>query len=139
MNQQSELSSRIASLVRAAVVAIGISLIALYAYARYISPTARETAGSAVLLILLAAVLAGLVALNLIYFNFKMKPTHPGLARTLPRFFALGNVFLMFFVLLLNYRFSPRQVVFYLLASLAIFSALNVFVYFRFGKTPRPS
>lgn len=139
MNQQSELSSKIASLVRVAGVAVVISLIALYVYAGYISPTAKETAVSAVLLILLATVLAGLATLNLIYFKFKMKATHPGLARTLPTLFAVTNAFLMLFGLLLNHRFSSQQVIFYLLASLAIFSAFNILLYFRLGRRPRAS
>src|SRR5205085_9487423 len=67
MSEKKELAAKIFSVLRAASVLSLVSIGALYVYATYISPSAREDFFSSVALILLVALAAALAAANLLY------------------------------------------------------------------------
>src|SRR5258708_26045014 len=68
MKLQPEVVQKIKGLLRVTPMLLGIAFIALFIYVRFVSPMARETVGSGILVILLTSVLATLVAASLFLF-----------------------------------------------------------------------
>jgi len=137
MDSQLKSDARIKGLLVSAVMLISISFIALYIYATYISPTARESISSGILLILVYCALGILVGLNLIYFSIKMKKRFPGIARTLPVGYVLASFFFFWiYKFLLGYPPTPQGVILFSLISLGIWLLLNLIIYFIDKKGP---
>src|SRR5215213_9738440 len=97
MDTQRKPDTRIKVMLVSALMLISISFFALYIYATYISPTARESIPSAILIILTHSALAVLIGLNMIHFSAKTKESYPGIARDLPLGFVLVSI-LIFWV-----------------------------------------
>jgi hypothetical protein len=136
MTDRQKMRSKLVGLIRVTVVTLGISLIAIYWYVSHLDSDARHTALIWMTAVIsLAGISSALVGLNLIYFSAKLKATHSELARTIPRLLALMSAFLMFFALLTNYHLGVTLVLGYILTALVAFSAINVFVYLRAGRS----
>ena len=131
MNELHDMRLGIWRILRVALVVNAVCLLALYFYVRFVSPTASEVAVWFVPLLLLLNVVGALTYFNLFWFSTKLKKVNPGLARTLPRLFALSTLFLMFFTFLRNRFFTPQIVIGYFVAWLLLASLLNIVVHFR--------
>lgn len=137
MNVPDELGSRIVSLLRQTLVSISVSLVAIWIYVKYISPTAMNSIVYDLLPLVLCYLLAVLVIVNLIYFSAKMRQSHPSLARGVSfTFTAVTFCYLFFLPMLHVYSFDMGRVVSYLFVSLAASFALNVVAHFAFRKRP---
>ena len=130
MSEKKELAAKIFSVLRAASVLSLVSIGALYVYATYISPSAREDFFSSVALILLVALAAALAAANLLYLSARIKKTRPATARNLMSLFLLVTIFYLLFPRLFGYSAESRQILIYfllwLLLSLALHGVVSV-------------
>jgi hypothetical protein len=130
MDSQRKTDARIKVMFVSVLMVISIAFIALYIYATYISPTARETIPQAILMILAHSALAILIGLNMIHFSAKTKKRYPNLARVLPVGFVIASISVyLFCILLLGYRLTPQATLLYSLISLLAWSLLNIIVH----------
>lgn len=102
-----------------------ISIGALYVYATYINPSAREDFFSSIALILLVALTATLAAANLLYLSARIKKTRPTIARNLMSLFLLVTIFYLLFPRLFGYYVESGQILIYFLLWLGLSLALH--------------
>ena len=130
MDSQRKPDTRIKVMLVSVLMVISIAFIALYIYATYISPTAKETIPQAILMILTHSALAVLIGLNMIHFSAKTKKRYPGISRTLPLGFVIASISVYWFcTFLLGYRLTPQATLLYSLISLVAWSLLNIIVH----------
>src|SRR5258708_24706370 len=79
MKLPTEVVQKIKGLLSVTPMLLGIAFIALFIYVRFVSPTARETVGSGILVILLTSVLATLVAASFFLFPIIARGAYPSI------------------------------------------------------------
>lgn len=127
MDSQRKLDTRIKAMLVSVLMVISISFIALYIYATYISPTAKETIPEAILMILTHSALAILIGLNINHFAAQTKKRYPGIARVLPMGFVIASILtLWIFTFLLGHRLTPQVTLLFSVISLGAWSLLNI-------------
>lgn len=127
MDLQRKPDTRIKVMLVSALMLIGISFFALYIYATYVSPTARESIPSAILIILAHSALGILLGLNMIYFSAKTKKSYPGIARDLPLGFVLVSILIFWiYTFLLGHPLTTQTSISYSFISLGAWLLLNI-------------
>lgn len=131
MNLQGKLMPKVQGLLMTTIVLYGIASLTIFIYARYISPTAQESLGTGILIILLISLPSILVALSLIVFSDRVKTAHPLIAYLVPlTVFIATNGYLIFTLFADGYKFTFKLILVYLIFCLVVFTLLNVIIYF---------
>jgi len=141
MKLQPEVVQKIKGLLRVTPMLLGIAFIALFIYVRFVSPTARETVGSGILVILLTSVLATLVAASLFLFASIARRAYPSIARVPAKVFMMLTF--LVYILILSHKIDAARIflylVLYLLSCLLVSLVLNLGIYFKIRKQDQHS
>ena len=131
MNEKKESAAKIVSVLRASVVLSLVSIGALYIYATYISPSARENFLSSLALILLTALSASLATSSLLYLSARIKTARPAAAHNLMPSFFIVTILYLLLPRTFGYSIESRQIIIYLLLWLGLSLALHGVVSMR--------
>jgi hypothetical protein len=125
---------KVKGLLRATLMLLGIAFFALLVYIRFVNPSARETAGSGFLSILLISGLGMLIAGSLIVFAGMARRVRPSIARAPALVFVMLSFCYLMLMNVFSYKINPARIVFYLVICLLVSLILNLAIYVMLGK-----